>query len=139
MANYDSAFTGAQIDAALTKANSAVQPVDLPAGPTGDTGPQGIQGPQGDTGPQGIQGPTGDTGPQGDPGPQGIQGPTGDTGAAGSDATVNATNVAAAGGVLSDPTGVTGADAVTNIISLTQAEYDGIMPDASTIYVITDA
>ena len=29
MANYDSAFTGAQIDAALTKANSATQPGDL--------------------------------------------------------------------------------------------------------------
>lgn len=36
-------------------------------------------------------------------------------------------------------TGVTGADQVTNIISLTQAEYDAITPDASTIYVITDA
>jgi len=44
------------------------------------------------------------------------------------------------GGVLSDPTGVTGADAVTNIMSLTQAEYDAIVTaDASTIYVITDA
>jgi hypothetical protein len=53
---------------------------------------------------------------------------------------VNATNVAAAGGVLSDPTDVTGADAVANIMSLTQAEYDAIVtPDASTIYAITDA
>lgn len=53
---------------------------------------------------------------------------------------VNATNVAAAGGVLSDPTGVTGADVVTNIVSLLQAEYDDIVtPNASTIYVITDA
>jgi len=51
---------------------------------------------------------------------------------------VNATNVAAAGGVLSNPTGVTGADAVTNIISLTQAEYDGITPNSSTLYAITD-
>jgi hypothetical protein len=39
----------------------------------------------------------------------------------------------------SDPTGVTGADAVTNIISLTQAEYDAIVsPSATTLYVITD-
>jgi hypothetical protein len=39
----------------------------------------------------------------------------------------------------SDPTGVTGADAVTNIISLTQAEYDTIgSPNASTVYIITD-
>ena len=45
-----------------------------------------------------------------------------------------------AGAVVSDPTGVTGADAVTNIMSLTQAEYDAIVtPNASTIYAITDA
>ncbi len=38
----------------------------------------------------------------------------------------------------SDPTGVTGADAITNVISLTQAEYDAIVtPDAATLYVIT--
>jgi hypothetical protein len=39
--------------------------------------------------------------------------------------------------VESDTTGVTGADAVTNIMSLTQAEYDAITPDASTFYIIT--
>ena len=38
--------------------------------------------------------------------------------------------------VPSDPTGVTGADAITNIMSLTQAEYDAITPNASTLYVI---
>ena len=39
----------------------------------------------------------------------------------------------------SDPTGVTGADIVTNMMSLTQAEYDAIgSPDASTFYIITD-
>ena len=53
---------------------------------------------------------------------------------------MNSTDVAAAGGVLSDPTGVTGADAVTNIISLTQSEYDAIgTPNAATIYIIMDA
>lgn len=36
----------------------------------------------------------------------------------------------------SDVAGVTGADAVTNIISLTQAEYDAITPDSSTFYII---
>jgi hypothetical protein len=37
----------------------------------------------------------------------------------------------------SDPTGITGADAITNIISLTQAEYDAIgTPNATTLYVI---
>ena len=39
--------------------------------------------------------------------------------------------------VLSDPTNITGADAVTNIVSLTQAEYDAIAtPSATTLYVI---
>ena len=38
----------------------------------------------------------------------------------------------------SDPTGITGADAVTNIVSLTQAEYDAIgTPSATTVYIIT--
>jgi len=38
----------------------------------------------------------------------------------------------------SDVTGVTGADAITNIISLTQAEYDAIVtPNPATLYVIT--
>lgn len=37
----------------------------------------------------------------------------------------------------SDVTGVTGADAITNIISLTQAEYDVITPNSTTLYVIT--
>jgi hypothetical protein len=41
--------------------------------------------------------------------------------------------------VSTNPTGVTGAGQITNIISLTQAEYDAIVaPDAATLYVITD-
>lgn len=41
--------------------------------------------------------------------------------------------------VASNTTGVTGADRVTNIISLTSAEYAAIVtPDASTLYVLTD-
>jgi hypothetical protein len=39
--------------------------------------------------------------------------------------------------IVSDTTGVAGADAITNIISLTQAEYNAITPNASTLYVIT--
>ena len=40
--------------------------------------------------------------------------------------------------VLTDTTGVTGADQITNMMSLTQAEYDAIpSPDANTFYVIT--
>jgi len=42
------------------------------------------------------------------------------------------------GVVVSDPAGVTGADAITNIMSLTQAEYDDITPNSSTLYAITD-
>lgn len=39
----------------------------------------------------------------------------------------------------SNPTGITGADAVTNMVSLTQTEYNNIpTPDASTLYIITD-
>jgi hypothetical protein len=41
--------------------------------------------------------------------------------------------------VSSDPTGVTGADQIVNMMSLTQAEYNAITPDSATFYVITDA
>ena len=58
--------------------------------------------------------------------PRGDTGATGPTGPAGSD------------GVQSDVTGITGAVAVTNIVSISQANYDAISsPDASTIYYIT--
>lgn len=36
----------------------------------------------------------------------------------------------------SDPTGITGADAITNIVSLTAAEYAAITPSATTLYVV---
>lgn len=39
--------------------------------------------------------------------------------------------------VQSNTTGITGADQITNIVSLTQAEYDAITPSATTFYVIT--
>lgn len=38
--------------------------------------------------------------------------------------------------VQSDTAGITGADQVTNIVSLTQAEYDAITPVATTVYII---
>jgi len=42
--------------------------------------------------------------------------------------------------VQSDPSGISGADAVANMVSLTDAEYSAISsPDASTFYIITDA
>ncbi len=40
--------------------------------------------------------------------------------------------------VPSDTTWVSWADAITNMMSLTQAEYDAITPDTSTFYIITD-
>lgn len=40
--------------------------------------------------------------------------------------------------VKSDTTGITGADQILNIVSLTQAEYNAIAsPSATTLYVIT--
>jgi hypothetical protein len=40
----------------------------------------------------------------------------------------------------SNTTGITGADAISNIVSLTTAEYTAIgSPNASTLYIITDA
>ena len=55
------------------------------------------------------------------------------------DAATAATQTDIANMVESDPTGITGADAVTNIVSLTQAEYAAIgTPSATTLYVITD-
>lgn len=60
-----------------------------------------------------------------------------DGGTGASTASAARTNLAAVG---TDPTGITGADAITNVVSLTQAEYDAIgSPDAATLYVITDA
>ncbi len=41
-----------------------------------------------------------------------------------------------AGYIVSNTTGITGADQVTNIVTLTQAEYDAITPNASTVYFI---
>jgi len=42
--------------------------------------------------------------------------------------------------IASNTTGVTGADQITNIMSLTTAEYEAIgSPDSSTLYIITDA
>jgi hypothetical protein len=43
------------------------------------------------------------------------------------------------GKISSDITGITGADAITNAVTLTTAEYNAIgTPNASTLYMITD-
>jgi hypothetical protein len=45
----------------------------------------------------------------------------------------------AASGIASDTTGITGASAITNIIAISQDDYDDIgSPDASTLFIITD-
>jgi hypothetical protein len=54
--------------------------IDIPKGPTGPEGQQGLIGP---TGPQGLIGPTGPQGPTGPEGQQGLIGPTGPTGSNG--------------------------------------------------------
>jgi hypothetical protein len=135
-------------------------------GETGPQGPQGIQGIQGEAGPQGEpgpQGPQGEPGPQGPQGETGPQGPQGETGPAGQDAVYPTLATVATSGsyndlddrpaipptienvsdltndanyVTSDTTGITGADRVTNMVTLTQAEYDAITPNASTVYFI---
>jgi len=37
----------------------------------------------------------------------------------------------------SDPTGITGADGITNMVSLTAAEYAAITPNSTTLYIVT--
>ena len=44
---------------------------------------------------------------------------------------------AQAGAPASDPTGIPTGGAITNIVTLTQAAYDGLTPDATTLYLIT--
>ena len=43
------------------------------------------------------------------------------------------------GAVASDPTGITGADAISNAVSLTQAEYDALGSTSNTtLYLVTE-
>jgi hypothetical protein len=38
--------------------------------------------------------------------------------------------------VVSNPTGVTGASALKNLLQITQAGYNSITPDSDTLYII---
>lgn len=63
---------------------------------------------------------------------------------AGTGLTITGTTIAASGSgeantIDSDPAGVTGADQVTNVMSLTTSEFGAITPNSSTVYLITDA
>jgi hypothetical protein len=121
-------------------------------GATGSAGATGPAGPTGATGPAGPTGDTGPIGPQGAAGPTGAQGPIGPQGPAGG---VN--SVTGSGNVVVSPTTgnviVSAPDAivntsdsyiatpkVTDIVSLTQAEYDGLVNagtiDSNTLYII---
>jgi hypothetical protein len=125
MADYNSSFTGAQIDAGIGLANTATQPGDLATVATSGDYDDLINLPT-----LGTAAATASTDYA-----TAAQGSTADSAVQPGDNVSDLTNDA--GYVPSDPTGVTGADAITNIMSLTQAEYDAIVtPDAATLYVI---
>ena len=52
---------------------------------------------------------------------------------------LSATGTVVNADIASDVTGITGADAVINVVSLTDAEYTAAIKDAATLYLITDA
>ena len=146
MANYNSSFTGAQIDAGVTLANSAQQPPSEGAFVNGDkTKLNGIEAGADVTDAANVTaaGALMDSEVTNlaavkafDPTDYATaaQGSLADTATQPGDNVSTLTNDAAY--VPSNPTGVTGADAITNMMSLTQAEYDAITPNASTFYVI---
>lgn len=140
MADYNSSFTGAQIDAAIATANSALQSVSGTTDEVVVTGGDTISLAAAVTTSLGLA----------DTALQSISGTTDEIDVAGSTislATAVTTSLALADTatqpadianmVESDPSAVSGADAVTNIMSLTQLEYDAITPDAATFYIIT--
>ena len=117
MADYNSAYTGVQIDANLALAATAVQDADLATvattGAYSDlTGKPTL----------GTAAATASTDYA--------------TAAQGALADTAVQPAAIAKMVVSDTTGITGADAITNVVSLTQAEYDALTPDADTLYVV---
>ena len=146
MANYNSSFTGAQIDAGITLANSAQQPPSEGSFVNGDkTKLDGIEALADvtDTANVTADGALMDSEVTNlaavkafDPTDYATaaQGTLADSATQPGDNVSTLTNDAAY--VPSNPTGVTGADAITNMMSLTQAEYDAITPNASTFYVI---
>jgi hypothetical protein len=146
VANYNSSFTGAQIDAGVTLANSAQQPPSEGAFVNGDkTKLDGIEALADVTDATNVAaaGALMDSEVTNlaavkafDPTDYAtsVQGALADSATQPGDNVSTLVNDAAF--IPSDPTGVTGADAITNVISLTQAEYDAITPNASTFYVI---
>jgi hypothetical protein len=126
MANYNSSFTGAQIDAAITKVGGIEALADVTN--TANVTAAGALMDSEVTNLAAVKAfdPTDYA--------TAAQGSLADSATQPSDNVSTLTNDAAY--VPSNPTGVTGADAITNMMSLTQAEYDVITPNASTFYVI---
>lgn len=127
----------------------------------GATGLQGPKGDPGDDGAQGIQG------PKGDPGIEGPEGPKGDPGVAELPLSSEDVTTTLAGSEMSVSSALAGlenaltvansklidltprvddlelnsvsGEGITNIVALTQAEYDALTPVATTLYVIREA
>ena len=136
MADYNSAYTGAQIDANLAKAATAVQPAGLATvattGAYADlTGKPTLATVAGTGAYADLTGkPTLGTA---------AAAATGDfaTAAQGTLAASAVQPAAIANMLVSNATGITGADAITNTVSLTAAEYAAIgAKSATTLYVI---
>jgi len=118
MADYNSSFTGAQIDAALTKANSAVQPAGLATVAT--TGAYNDLTGKPTLGTAAATAATAYA-----------------TAAQGTLAASAVQPAAIATMLVSAIAGITGADAITNVVSLTAAEYAAIgTKSATTLYII---
>jgi hypothetical protein len=104
-----------------------------------------LKGDKGDPGEQGLQG---DTGPKGDPGDPAVYSdalPLALDATAASGVAAEASRAdhvhplptsAEIGAVASDPAGITGATAVANIVQISEADYNALTPDPSTIYFI---
>lgn len=126
MADYNSSFTGAQIDAAITKVGGIEAGADVT-----DTANVTAAGALMDSEVTNLAAVKSFN-------PADYA--TAAQGALAATATQPGANVSSltndAAYVRSNPTGVTGADVITNMMSLTQAEYDAITPNASTLYVI---
>jgi hypothetical protein len=141
MADFNSAFTGPEIDAGIGKANSAQQPPAEGPFVNGDkTKLDGIEAGADvtDTANVTAAGALMDSEVTNLADVKAFDPTDYATSAQGTlaDSAVQPADLATF--VESDPTGITGADAITNIVSLTQAEYDAIgAPDAATLYVVT--
>lgn len=118
-------------------------------GATGGVGPAGADGADsvvpGPTGPAGtdgadsvVPGPQGEIGPTGPAGAEGTEGPTAISGDAGNIAELGVDNLIYIDAVTSDADGggSVGGDKVTEMVSLTQVEYDAIVTKVPTAFYI---